>query len=262
MTDVQVALTQARYGLITAFRTPRTVVFGIAFPVVMLVLFDSIFTSGIDTVHFSGGTITADAYFTAGIAAYSIGLSSFTTLAIGLTNQRETGQLKRLRGTPMPAWTFVVAQLLRSAALALLTTAALMAIGVIAFGVDVPAEHVIGLVVYLALGIAVFAALGIAVTVFTPTVDSASAVGPFAVVMLSFISGVFISVDQLPHWLESVGKVFPLYHLADGLQTSLVTGSGGTGLSAADVTVLALWGLAGFVIATRRFRWEPQAARG
>jgi ABC-2 type transport system permease protein len=136
-----------------------------------------------------------------------------------------------------------------------------MAIGVIVFGVDLSAEHAIGLLVYLALGIAVFAALGIAVTVFTPTVDSASAVGPFAVVMLSFISGVFIPVDQLPHWLESVGKVFPLYHLADGLQTSLLTGGGSTGLSAANVAVLALWGLAGFVIATRRFRWEPQAAR-
>jgi ABC-2 type transport system permease protein len=261
MTDLQIALTQARYGLLTAFRTPRTVVFGMAFPLVLLVLFDSIFTSGSDTVHFAGGTITADAYFTAGIAAYAIGLSSFTSLAIGLTYQRESGQLKRLRGTPMPAWTFVAAQLLRSAALGLITVAALLAVGVIAFGVEVTAERVIGLVVYLALGTAVFAALGIAVTVFTPTVDSASTVGPFTVVMLSFVSGVFIPVDALPHWLESVGEVFPLYHLADGLQTCLVTGTGGTGLTAANVTALALWGLAGIVIATRRFRWEPQAAR-
>jgi ABC-2 type transport system permease protein len=261
MSDLQVVLAQARYGLLTAFRTPRTVVFSIAFPVVMLVMFDAIFTSGSDTVHFAGGTISADAYFTAGIAAYAIGLSTFTTLAIGLTYQRESGQLKRLRGTPMPAWTFVAAQLLRSAALTLITVTALMAVGVIAVGVDVAAERVIGLVVYLTLGIAVFGALGMAVTVFTPTVDSASAVGPFVVVILSFISGVFISVDTLPHWLESVGKVFPLYHVADGLQTCLVTGSGGTGLTAANLTSLALWGLAALVIAIRRFRWEPQAGR-
>jgi ABC-2 type transport system permease protein len=259
MSDLQVVLAQARYGLLTAFRTPRTVVFSIAFPVVMLVMFDAIFTSGSDTVHFAGATISADAYFTAGIAAYAIGLSTFTTLAIGLTYQRESGQLKRLRGTPMPAWTFVAAQLFRSAALTLITVTALMAVGVIAFGVDVAAERVIGLVVYLTLGIVVFAALGMAVTVFTPTVDSASAVGPFVVVILSFISGVFISVDTLPHWLESVGKVFPLYHVADGLQTCLVAGSGGTGLTAANLTSLAMWGLAALVIAIRRFRWEPQA---
>ena len=59
-------------------------------------------------------THRAEAYFTAGIAAYAIILQTFTSLAISLTTQRETGQLKRLRGTPMPAWTFIAAQIIRS----------------------------------------------------------------------------------------------------------------------------------------------------
>jgi ABC-2 type transport system permease protein len=261
MSDFALALTQARYGILTAFRTPRTVVFGIAFPLVLLVLFDSIFTSASDTVHFAGGTISADGYFTAGIAAYAIGLSGFTSLAIGLTYQRESGQLKRLRGTPMPAWTFVAGQLLRSAALSLLTAAAILVVGVLAFGVDVSAPHAVGLLVYFVLGVAVFGVLGIAITVFTPTVDSASALGPFLVVILSFISGVFVSVDVLPDWLEHVGRIFPLFHLAEGLQTSLVSGASGTGLTADNVAALVIWGLVGLVVATRRFRWEPQAAR-
>jgi ABC-2 type transport system permease protein len=261
MTDFRLVLTQTRYALLTVFRNPRTVVFQMAFPVVLLVLFNSIFTKGSDeTVTFAGGTITASAYFTAGLAAYAIALSTFTNLAIGLTTQRESGQLKRLRGTPMPSWTFVAAQVMRSAVLVLMMVVALLAIGVIAFGVDLPVEHLIGVIVYLALGTAAFAALGMAVTVFTTTVDSASTIGPFTVVMLSFVSGVFISVDTLPNWLESVGKAFPLYHLAEGLQTCLVSGVGGTGLGAGNVAALAAWGFAGLVIAARRFQWEPQAA--
>jgi ABC-2 type transport system permease protein len=228
---------------------------------VLLVMFDSIFTNGsADSVTFAGGTITASAYFTASLSAYAIGLSTFTSLAIGLTAQREAGQLKRLRGTPMPAWTFVAGQVMRSAVLSLIVVLALLATGVIFFGVDLAAERMVGFVVYLALGTVAFSALGIAITAFMPTVDSASAVGPFVVVMLAFISGVFISVDQLPNWLEAVGKVFPLYHLAEGLQTSLVSGAGSTALTGGNVTSLVLWGLAGIVIATRRFRWEPQAA--
>jgi ABC-2 type transport system permease protein len=262
MADLHLALTQSRYALLTAFRTPRTVVFTLAFPVVLLVMFDSIFTNGAaDSVTFAGGTITASAYFTASLSAYAIGLSTFTSLAIGLTAQREAGQLKRLRGTPMPAWTFVAGQVMRSAALALIVVLALLATGVISFGVDLAAERMVGFVVYLALGTVAFSALGIAITAFMPTVDSASAVGPFVVVMLAFISGVFISVDQLPNWLEAVGKVFPLYHLAEGLQTSLVSGAGSTALTASNVASLVLWGFAGIAIATRRFRWEPQAAR-
>jgi ABC-2 type transport system permease protein len=261
MSDLRLALVQARYALLTVFRTPRVVVMGMVFPVVLLVLFDSLFTKGADdTVSFAGGTITASAYFTAGIAAYVIAQSTFTNLAIGLTTQRESGQLKRLRGTPMPAWTFVAAQILRSAALVAIMVAALLAIGAIAFDVGLPAERMIGFAFYVLLGTLAFSALGIAVTAYTTTVDSASTLGPFAVVMLSFVSGVFVSVDQLPHWLEEIGRVFPLYHLADGLQTCLVSGAGGTGLSASDVTSLALWGLAAVAIAVRRFRWEPQQA--
>jgi len=195
--DVRLAATQSRYALLTAFRTPRTVVFGMAFPVVLLVMFNSIFTGGAaDSVTFAGGTITASAYFTASLSAYAIGLSTFTSLAIGLTAQRETGQLKRLRGTPMPAWTFVAAQVMRSAMLALIVVLAMLATGVIFFGVDIAAERLVGFAVYFALGAVAFSALGIAITALTPTVDSASAAGPFIVVMLAFVSGVFISVDQ------------------------------------------------------------------
>jgi ABC-2 type transport system permease protein len=77
--------------------------------------------------------------------------------------------------------------------------------------------------------------------------------------MLAFFSGIWIPVDQLPGWLETVGKVFPLYHLALGLQTSLAPGASGGGLEFQNVLVLALWALAGTRIASRRFRWEPQA---
>jgi ABC-2 type transport system permease protein len=145
--------------------------------------------------------------------------------------------------------------------LALIVVLAMLPTGVIFFGVDIAAERLVGFAVYFALGAVAFSALGIAMTALTPTVDSASAAGPFIVVMLSFVSGVFISVDQLPNWLEAVGKAFPLYHLAEGLQTSLVSGAGGTGLAAGNVASLVFWGLAGVAIATRRFRWEPQATR-
>jgi ABC-type multidrug transport system permease subunit len=259
--DLRLVLVQARYALLATARTPRVVVFGVIFPLILVVLFNSIFSSGGDqTVKFSGGTLDAEAYFTAGIVAYAIMLASFSTVAVALTTQRESGQLKRLRGTPIPAWTFMAAQILRSIVQVVITVTALILLGVIAYGVHLPAERVVALVVYVALGTACLVALGIALTVFTPTAEAASTIGPFAAVMLSFVSGVFVAVDTLPNWLESVGKIFPLYHLADGLQTCFVSGGTGTGLSGQNVTSLLVWGAVGLVIAVRRFQWEPQAA--
>lgn len=260
--EATILATQTRYALLTARRNPRVLVFGMVFPAVLLILFGSIFSSGTThTERLGAGRIDTHAYFTAGLMAYAIMLQAFTQVAISVTTQRESGQLKRLRGTPMPAWTFMAAQVLRVLAFTVFMVALLLAIGVVAFGVKVPGAGVVGLVVYVALGTAAMVTLGLAASVLFNNADTAASAAPFFAVMLSFISGVFISINLLPGWLASIGRVFPLAHLADGLQRSLVTG-GGTGLTSANVAVLAAWGLGGLVFAVRRFGWEPQGSEG
>jgi ABC-type multidrug transport system permease subunit len=81
-------------------------------------------------------------------------------------------------------------------------------------------------------------------------------------VILSFISGVFIPIAVLPSWLATIGKIFPLYHLAAGIQAGLTQGATGTGITAGNLGILLAWGVAGLFIAATWFRWEPQAATG
>ena len=261
MSDRRIVWVQARTAITVALRTPRALVFTIFFPLVLLVLFNSIFIKGGDETATLPNDLrlAASAYFTAGIVAYSVALSTFTTLAVSLTTQRERGQLKRYRGTPMPPWTFIAGQIARATAQAVVMASLLLAVGAVVYGIPVPGSTFPAFVLYVILGTATLCSLGIALTAFTPTVDSASTIAPFSVVMLAFFSGIWIPVDQLPSWLETVGKVFPLYHLALGLQTSLAPGASGSGLEFQNVLVLVLWALAGARIATRRFRWEPLA---
>ena len=128
MSDRGIVLAQARMAILVALRTPRAIIFTVAFPLILLVLFNSIFIKGGDdtTTLPNDVRISAQAYFTAGIIAYSVALSTFTTLAVSLTTQRERGQLKRYRGTPMPPWTFIAAQIARATAQALSMTALLL----------------------------------------------------------------------------------------------------------------------------------------
>lgn len=263
MSDRAIVIAQARMAILVALRTPRTVIFTIAFPIILLVLFNSIFNAGgNETATLPGDLeVSAEAYFTAGIIAYAAALSTLTTLAVSLTTQRENGQLKRYRGTPMPPWTFIAGQIIRAEAQALAMAAVLLAIGALAYGIPIPAKTFPAFVLYLLLGTATLCSLGIAVSAFTPTPDAASTIAPFSVVILSFVSGVWIPVEQLPSWLESIGKLFPLYHLALGLQTTLAPGASGSGLELGNLIALAIWALVGIRIASRRFRWEPQSAR-
>ena len=177
---------------------------------------------------------------------------------MALVSQRERGQLKRQRGMPAPVWTFVTAQVLRSVAFALTVGGIMIAIGIIFYGVHLPAQTVPGFIICLALGTATLSALGIAATSLAKNEDSAQPIGAFTVVMLSFVSGIFIALDTLPSFLQEVGRLFPLYHLAQGLQSTVAQNPSGIGLSGSDAAALVIWGLAGISIATRRFKWEPQ----
>lgn len=256
-------VTQTRYALITASRNKNVLVFGVLFPVLLLVLFNSIFAHGKNaSTVVEGHSIATKAYYTAGLAAYAIMLQTFTSIAITVTTQRESGQLKRLRGTPMPPWTFIAANVLRSVVLVLAMVCVLFLIGVLAFGVHLHGAGVLGMLIYTAVGIAALSTLGLAITIVCSSTESASAVGPFAAVILSFISGAFIPISVLPSWLQTVGKVFPLSHLATGLQRGVATGATGTGLTASDIGILLAWALAGLAVAAWGFRWEPQSARG
>lgn len=259
MSDAGLVLRQAGYGLKSLSRNPRALVFTVAFPIVLLLLFGSIFGkgSGGTTRLDGGGRVDADAYLTAGMIAYAIMMACYSSLAITLTTERESGQLKRFRGTPVPAWTFIVARIVRSIVLVTVMAAALLVLARIAFDVHTSAAGFAELAVFTVLGTAAMCALGVAITTVTTTTDSASTIAPFSTVILSFISGVFIPIDQLPDSLVQIGRVFPLAHLAAGLQAAFAGGS--VQLSGENVGVLALWGAVGIVVAARSFRWEPHA---
>jgi ABC-2 type transport system permease protein len=260
VSDVALMVQQAAFGIRGGFRNVRAVVFTIVFPIVLLVMFNSVFSGKNGTTKFEGARIDFASYFTPGIVAYSIMLTGFSGLLIALTTDRERGLLKRYRGTPMPPWVFLGGQILQSVAMVLIMAVGLIAIGAIAYDVHVRSEAFGALALYLVLGTATMCSLGIALTRVTTTADAASAVGPFLTVILGFVSGVFISTDNLPAWLEDLGRVFPLAHLAEGLQRCFSPASTGSALDGANVAVLAAWGVVGLAVAIRTFRWDPQGA--
>ena len=186
-------------------------------------------------------------------------LAGFGSLLISVTTDREGGLLKRFRGTPMPSWVYLVSEIGQTIVVVVATVAVLLAVGVLFYQVKLSGHMLVGLTVYVVVGTACFCALGLAVARICTTTDSASAIGPFSTVVLAFLSGVFIPVAIMPAWLLDIGNVFPLEHLARGLQTAFLV-PGSTGITVANVGVLVAWGAAGLLVAVRTFRWEPLAA--
>lgn len=258
MSDVSLALAQTRYALRGFVRDPSALGFTALFPILLLLLFNAIFTG---LTRFDGAHVPARTYYTASIVAYEIMLVSFASLLVRVTTNRERGLLKRFRGTPMPSWVYLFSEIARTLIVVALTVAVLVTVGATFYHVRLSASLLAGLVTYTAAGVFCFSALALALTRISPTADAASAVGPLAATILAFLSGVFIPVAIMPTWMLDLGKVFPLEHMTRGLQTAFLVANA-TGVTWIDLGVMVAWGVAGLVVATLTFRWEPLANGG
>ena len=113
---------------------------------------------------------------------------------------------------------------------ALIQVALVIAIGKLAYGVDLPADWLTVLVFTLA-GVTAFASLGIAFSYVIPNFDAAPAYVNAVFLPVIFISGVFYSVSTLPAVLEVISQALPLTHVIDGLKAGLVGGGLGSELA-------------------------------
>ena len=246
---------QLRYDLVKFWRDPQSVFFAVALPVVFLIIFASIF--GNETLDDRSG-LKVSTYYVPGIIALGVMAAAFVALAIGLVEQRERGILKRLRATPLPAGAFIASRAAVAVLLTALLTVVLTLIGWGVFGVTIPTGRAPGLLLTLAIGTAAFCCLGFALSGVIRSANAAPAVANMVTLPLQMISGIFFPVDQIPDAVLTVAKVFPVYHLAQGLLDGFDPNGSAGGIDPTAIAVLLGWGAGGAALAVRTFRWEPQ----
>lgn len=252
---VRLALHQFRFDLRAFLRNRQSRFFTLVLPVLFLVIFASVFHRG--TVKVAGGSIGTSVYYVPGIIALAIIAAAFVNLVISVTALRETGALKRRRATPVPAAAIIAGRALTSVVVALVTTTVLLGMGWLLYGASVPARTAPALALTVIVGTLAFCCLGFALASVIRNQDSAQPITQAAVLPLYFISGVFIAVPALPHWLVDVAAFFPVRHLAAALLTAYNPHTSGAGFAGGDLLVVVLWGAAGLAIALWRFSWVP-----
>jgi ABC-2 type transport system permease protein len=116
----------------------------------------------------------------------------------------------------------------------------------------------LALIARLLLGAVPFIALGIAIG-YGASPTAAASINSIAFLLLSFASGIFVPVNQLPDFMQRLAPYLPMYRLAElgwnavGAQTT----SPGT-----DVLWLLFYGLAFAFVAMLAFRREQQQTFG
>ncbi|MHC3471673.1 ABC transporter permease [Streptomyces sp. 7R007] len=243
------------------FRQRDQVVFSFAFPVVFLFLFASIFH---DDVRGSG--VTASQLYVPAMMASGIMSTSFQSLGISIAVERDEKVLRRLRGTPMPPAAYFLGKIWLVLFTGVVETAILLLVGTTLYGVDLPSDASrwadFGWIFLL--GLTGCALLGIAISSVPKSAKSASSVVVLPFLVVQFISGVYISVDTIPDWMLTIGALFPLKWLCQGLRgvflpdSAQVLEQAGSWEFGKTALVLAAWCLGGLVLCLLTFRWKDR----
>ena len=247
------------------FRDRESAVFNFLLPMILLVIFGSVF--GGQELGDSG--ITFAQYFVAGMIASGILYTSFQNLAISIPMEREDGTLKRLQGTPMPRSAFFIGKIGMVFVAYVAQVTILITVGVIFYGLDLPTTSlaIFTFVWVSVLGLIACTLLGIAYSVVPKQGKGAAALVSPVVLVLQFTSGVFLVFSDLPQWMQTFASLFPLKWLTQAMRSVFlpdtaaameVAGSFELGMTA---VVLVIWTVIGAVLATVFFRWTPRGAK-
>ena len=254
---IRMTLHQSSFDLRAFLRNRQSQFFTLALPVLFLVIFASVFGSGGSTTTIAGGRISTSVFYVPGIIALGIISACFGNLVASVTAQRERGVLKQRRATPVSAGAIIGSRVLTSVVVAVVMSAVLLGIGWAAYGAHVPGRTALALAVTVVIGAASFCCLGYALTSIVRNEDAAVPTTTAITLPLYFISGVFVPISGLPHWLSDVGEAFPIRHLASALLTAYSPYTKGLGFDGQDLLIVAAWGVAGLLIALRKFSWQP-----
>lgn len=261
ITLVRHGVSRAGYEIRSYFRQGDSVFFTFLFPLVMLLIFSVAFSNA--TFGPPGAELTAAEFYLPGMLAAGVLLSGLQNMSIDIAMEKSDGTLKRLGGTPLSPVSYFLGKLGQVLVTGVLQSALLILVAVVAFGVDLPTEPERWLTfawVFL-LGVTTCALLGIALSAIPRSGRSATAVVIPIVLVLQFISGVYLAFAGLPEWLQNVASVFPLKWLAQGMRSVFLPDAfeqlemNESWDHPGILLVCGIWLVVGLVLARVTFRW-------
>jgi ABC-2 type transport system permease protein len=231
-------------------REPMASFFTLVFPLMLLLLFGSIY--GNKPTPFFGGQGYVDAMVPA-FAVIILGTTGLISLSISMASDREQGVLRRLRTTPLKPLAVLAAKVLVLFLLSAAGMALLVIVGRVVYHLRLPA-HPGQVVLGFLLSCAAVFAMGFVIAGVMKTARAAQIVAMVLFYPMMFLSGATIPREVLPEAVRGWARVFPMTSMVTVLR-GLWKGEGWAGLQGDVLFLAGIFGV-GLVVSALTFRWE------
>lgn len=265
MNTIRLGWSRTFYELKLYFGRGDSMFFTFLFPIMMLCVFSVAFSASpnIGSDPSGHGGITYAAYYLPGMIAAGMLLSGVQNLGVEIAGEKGDGTLKRLGGTPLPVYSYFMGKIGMVLFSSILQVALLILVARLLFNVELPSDGSkwLDFIWIFLLGIITSCVLGIAISALPRSGKSATAVIVPLVLLLQFISGVYLPFAQLPGWLQNFASIFPLKWMAQGMRSVFLPDSfkameaSGSWQLPQVALVLVIWLVVGLVVCRLTFKW-------
>jgi ABC-2 type transport system permease protein len=207
-------------------------------PVVSSLLFIVVFGLSLGSRISEVNGFDYEVFIVPGLIAMAMAQAAYSNNASTIYQGRSDRFIDDVLASPMHAWQMNIGYLVGGAFRALIIGGALAAVAAPVTGA--PVEHPLLLVAALLLLVIGFGSLGTIVGIYAESFDHTSFINNIVILPLTFLGGVFYSVDRLGSPWEAISHANPLFYVVDAVRYGFLGISDvGAGISFAVLAAMA-----------------------
>jgi len=198
---------ETRYEFLKLLRAKSFSFSTIGFPVMFYLLF------GIANRNATAGNIHIAKYMLGGYACFGLIGAALFGIGVGLASELAAGWLELKRASPMPAPAYLFAKCATAVAFGLIIVSVLTLIATTFGSVSLTSVELAKMLGMTMVGSTSFASMGFLLALLVPA-NAAPAIVNLIYLPMSFLSGLWMPLRFMPHWLRSIAPALPTYHLS------------------------------------------------
>lgn len=192
-----------------------------------------------------------------GQLGFSLLAASVFGTAFVFFNLRQALVLKRFFATPIRREFIILAEGFARMIFQLIGALFIILVGYLFFGYTLihGAITVINMLIICAIGLLVFMSFGFIISGLAKSEATIPPLSNMITLPQFLLAGTFFSVEAFPKWMQPVSRALPLTYLNNALREVAFEGASLWDVKM-DIGILLLWGVLGYFVASRVFKWE------
>lgn len=189
-------------------------------PVITTLLFYTVFALAFGGIERLVGDIHYMEFLAPGLIMMTMVQNAFSNTSSSIVIAKVQGNIVDVLMPPLSPFEFYMGYMIGGVARGLSVG---LATGIcLALFVHVPVTHIFVIVVYAVLGTMLLSSLGLAAGIWSEKFDHIAAVTNFIVTPLTFLSGTFYSIQQLPGVWKELALYNPFFYMIDGFRYGFI----------------------------------------